>query len=278
MKRCLLPLLVLTACANTSGTGGFAAADVGAGDTTLIFDTLAKDTAKSDDTAKAEDSAVLDDGSAGSGTKDAGQATDSGAPDSATKPDSGSKPDSNSKPDTGSAPDVTQPDVQAPEICSNGVDDNSDGKTDCADAQCEATQECQAQSGGSCMTPAVLSDICGLTLSGSTVGGVSSFATYSTPASIKTASPCQATLNMTGPEKVYVITPSTSLKVTATFTPKADLRLILEETSGQCDEALCVREVKGTATWTLQAGKTYFYVVDGVDGASGGYQIAFACQ
>lgn len=217
------------------------------------------DAAKAD--AALPDAAKVDAGAVDGGA-DAGAAQDvggiKGLPDLGGAAEAGSTPES---------------------ACANGQDDDADGKTDCADPDCGAKPECQAANPPECASAAVIppDGLCDVTLSGTSEGGGTALTSYASPAFVTQAA-CQPTLAMTGPEKVYVHAPAATKKVTATFTHSADLRLVLLETSGLCDAKLCVREVKGTATWYLEQGKTYYYIVDGVGGAAGSFQIAFACN
>lgn len=59
------------------------------------------------------------------------------------------------------------------ENCTNMMDDNGDGETDCADGQCSADATCVAALAMACMNPPALTN--GSTVMGTTVGGSNSF-------------------------------------------------------------------------------------------------------
>jgi hypothetical protein len=76
---------------------------------------------------------------------------DKGKPDSPPPPDKGKSdspmPPDKGKPDSPVLPDIKSDSVPLAELCANGVDDDGDGKTDCADADCSKDPSCAGSCG-----------------------------------------------------------------------------------------------------------------------------------
>jgi hypothetical protein len=153
--------------------------------------------------------------------------------------------------------------------CTDGVDDDGDGATDCADPDCAGTPACAV--GRTCAAPAPVR--CGETVTADTRGAVNAFVAYA----------CGAD-GESGPEHVWALTLAEAGPVTVTLSGMtADLDLFL--LAGDCSPGSCVAASTGLSferfTFQGAAGVPYFVVVDGYEGAAGAYALtvdAESCQ
>ncbi len=102
--------------------------------------------------------------------------------------------------------------------------------------------------------------------SGSTAGGQSCMDAYT----------CSPQWEETGPEIVYSYTPAGNETITAEISNAIDEVniIILADLGEGCEPDVCVREENTTIeNYCLLGGFTYFFVVDGLDGAEGEYDL-----
>ena len=115
-------------------------------------------------------------------------------------------------------------------LCTNGLDDDGDGQSDCADFDCASTLACEGPN--ACALAPTLT--CGQVITASTSGGSKGFKGYS----------CVANNREPGPEKAFLLQIAQGMRVSAllTQTGAGDTDLFLvQSASGQCDPATCVK-------------------------------------
>jgi len=162
----------------------------------------------------------------------------------------------------------------ASERCGDLVDDNGNGKVDCADTFCAPLKACKA--GGICKPAATIA--CGQTLGGTTVGAPARLVSY----------PCVSALEA-GPETFYTFTPTGNAMVTATlsgYTGDLDLVLVGSAPSnlaacdpfGQCLAASATTNATEGITFSALANTTYYFVVDGYNGANSAFSLQLICN
>jgi hypothetical protein len=110
------------------------------------------------------------------------------------------------------------------ENCTNGVDDDGDGKVDCADSQCSSHSACMPNA---CQSP--INIACNQTLSGTTVGASTAFTAYS----------CTPDFTEDGPEKAYRLNVANGTNVSIRLTMGASNDLDLLVLSGACNTESC---------------------------------------
>jgi hypothetical protein len=150
--------------------------------------------------------------------------------------------------------------------CDDGVDDDHDGATDCADDDCVDAEACQA----SCTSAASIA--CEGTRAGTTAGGPARIDVY--------RGACEA-IDAGGPERAYAFRPATSERVRARVRPAAGLDLDLRVLQGECLPSACVHEGTrvgaDTITWDAVGGTTYYLAVDGGTGSAGAFDLDVTC-
>jgi len=141
------------------------------------------------------------------------------------------------------------------EDCENGVDDDADGQVDCADPDCSLDAACQGPD--ACEAAGTLT--CGAFVSDTTVGGSSTFESYS----------CLSQSTEDGPERGYELAMSEGTQVVATLTPTGvgDLDLFLLPPAGAgCSPMSCIDASLSedtqpeTLSFTVPAGGAYLVV------------------
>ena len=151
--------------------------------------------------------------------------------------------------------------------CGDGRDDDGDGATDCADADCDDRATCAA---GACRPLAVVG-------CGDVVGGV----TRSPGHTVGLVDyPCSL-FRFTGPEVAYAVDVPEDVTVTArllTGDPALDVFLIAPEADAACAAAACVAQGDDVAEARSGAGRGLFAVVDGHDGTDGPFTLAIECE
>jgi hypothetical protein len=186
----------------------------------------------------------------------------------------------------GAAPGIWNPRL---EICNCGVEADADddgvlpdgedvlpedGATG-SDADAEADAEADGGGGaGTCTSPVLLA--CGDTLADeSTAGADSSLSVYVG---------CGSTREETGPERVYRLRTTTAQGVTITMTPTAGQDNDIFVLADSCLEESClVDSVAGvggeteTVEFAAEPAADYYLVVDGLDGATGSFDITVTC-
>ena len=90
---------------------------------------------------------------------------------------------------------------------------------------------------------------------------------------------CMPSWDESGQEYAYEFTPTQTVTATATLSNMTvDLDVFaLQDTGAGCDPSDCIAFGDDSATFTAQAGETYYIVVDGYEGEQGAYTIELSC-
>ena len=152
------------------------------------------------------------------------------------------------------------------EECTNQVDDDNDDLIDCEDPDCGADPVCTS----ACIASA--SAYCGYSQIWETggFGATNSVSEYS----------CGFKQSFTGPEMVYAFKAGKSGLVTVALPESfggASLFVLQEQGLG-CNGTACVESGAGSVSFGATAGVTYYFVVDGANGAQGSYHITVGCE
>jgi hypothetical protein len=150
--------------------------------------------------------------------------------------------------------------------CTDGRDDDGDGRTDCADEDCLGTTACP-----SCANLVTEDLVCGDARAISTLAGA---ATTAIPAWGCSANPYP------GPERVFGFTPVRGGYVTITLedeTGGLDV-LLLEDRGAGCNPAACLRWSPYRVRWRVDGGRRYYVAVDGYAGATGSATLRLLCD
>jgi hypothetical protein len=148
-------------------------------------------------------------------------------------------------------------------LCDNGIDDDSDGKTDCADLDCDSDPACLQ----ACEVPTGFS-YCNFSQGLGTGGGKSRSSHYS----------CNP-VPQTSKEVVYKFQPTFSGTVRLGFQTSAGLTLhLLRETGRGCTPRDCIGMATGDLWFEAEAGTRYYAVIDGPGAVTGSFDIAFDCD
>ena len=158
--------------------------------------------------------------------------------------------------------------TQAPESdCGDGVDDDSDGDTDCDDTDCAGDPACAHPT---CTVERTVA--CGDSVAGTTLSGPMRIAGY--------GAPCEA-VDARGPERAYAFTAAEDGAVRARVQPNGGLDFDLFVLEGACEGDACIRDGTllgpDTVTWTATAGTTYYLVVDGAIDQVGAFTLDVTC-
>jgi hypothetical protein len=174
------------------------------------------------------------------------------------------------RPDDVTPDDVTPDDVVTDDVVTDDVV-TDDVVTDDVVTDDVVTDDVPTDEVPACDATAIT---CGGTLSGETTIGV---------ADAMNGYSCASGLDESGGEKVYSISTTTNQVVTFAITiTTADQDLDVFVLSGGCDTASCVDygAASGTAdeaSFTAEAGLTYYVVVDGYAGAAGQFDVTVTC-
>ncbi len=156
-------------------------------------------------------------------------------------------------------------------VCDDGLDDDEDGLVDCEDPDCfGASAACQP----ACVPD---TDLAAAMTCPSDVDSWSNDGAGST--NVVDGYGCNS-FAYTGPEYVYTYVATTDTSVTVTLSDESaetDV-LVLEDKGLGCNPASCLTDGLSSATFQATAGKTYYIVVDGYEGASGDYVLDFTCE
>lgn len=151
--------------------------------------------------------------------------------------------------------------------CTDGADDDQDGDTDCDDSDCSADVACLPPS----CAPAIPIG-CGASDTSTTnaAGSTDAVDGYS----------CNS-FNYVGSEYTYSFTTPIATDVTVNLTNQTvdtDL-MILEDTGTACDSQTCIGyTLSSGTTFAATPGTTYYFVVDGYNGANGTFTLNVACS
>jgi cysteine-rich repeat protein len=155
--------------------------------------------------------------------------------------------------------------------CRDQWDNDCDGLLNCADPDCAADPYCRL--GGLCQDSLPIP--CNVSVPGNTAGRMAWLDHYSCDPRIES-----------GKEAYYRLTPATTGSVSvqlANMTADLDLIVLHANASGACDPlGACVAASATSApteslTFTATAGQSYFLVVDGYQGATGGFTLQVSC-
>lgn len=152
------------------------------------------------------------------------------------------------------------------EVCSNGLDDDFDGKSDCDDSDCQLSPDCVAKP---CSSGFAIS--CDTELISSTLGPGS----WKGPATYDCVD-----WKLDGPERVYRIAPGGIANYSVALLAKAvDLRVVVveEDPAQPCGRGTCVAFGEDSASWVAQPERAYLIVVAGNTGAAGAFALRFDC-
>lgn len=149
--------------------------------------------------------------------------------------------------------------------CGDGLDNDNDGRIDCADADCAAVPSC------ACVALEELA--CNTAVEGTTVGAANTVQSWG----------C-ADWETTGPEAVFTFTPRADGPVTVTAAElEADLDLFVGEADGDaCDPDACTASGNPDAsaesvTLEGRAGVSYAVTLDGWEGAESSFTLTIEC-
>jgi hypothetical protein len=152
--------------------------------------------------------------------------------------------------------------------CDDNLDNDQDGKVDCADNDCSTAPNCQQAAAG-CAQNWQLS--CGTTDSAATTSGTATDAVESYPG-------CNVNYNYPGPEYAYRYQATSSGPVTVTLSNmSADLDVVVLDGAGGCEGPSCTAWGDTTVSFQAVAGKLYYVVVDGYNGVQGSFSISMTC-
>ena len=150
--------------------------------------------------------------------------------------------------------------------CADGLDDDGDGLVDCDDTDCSANNACTP---GTCIPARVVS--CGDTDTWNN-GGTGSWNLVDTYS-------CTG-WNESGPEVTYLFQPSADAQVTvdlANMSGDLDVFVVSEAGSG-CAGTNCAAFGNTSATFSAQAGDSWYVVVDGFNGAVSDFDLSVTCN
>jgi hypothetical protein len=151
--------------------------------------------------------------------------------------------------------------------CADEIDNDNDGKMDCADEDCADLPWCDT----SCEPQSFLNFKCGDVTSLSTEDDL-----FSKNATVNYS--CNS-FDYTGPELsgVFVAPFDGTLTVNLSNEDADTDVLIIEAGDGTCDPANCAADGLDSATTNIENGKTYYIVVDGFAGEKGAFQVTVNC-
>jgi len=160
------------------------------------------------------------------------------------------------------------PPTPVAEVCGSGADEDGDGLVDCDDSDCAADASCQQVA--TCSSAWTLS--CGGSDSWSNDGAGSTNVISSYGCVTWNESASEYTYEFTAPA-------NSTVEVELSGLNGVDLDLfVLDGSSGVCNEDNCTTYGNLDASFSAVAGQTYFFVVDGYNGATGSYDISVTCN
>jgi len=82
----------------------------------------------------------------------------------------------------------------------------------------------------------------------------------------------------TGPELAYILSPVVDDVVTATLSDLGDNDLDILITEGECSAYTCIESGNTSTEFAVEAGKTYYIIVDGFGGDMGPFTLTLGCE
>jgi len=172
------------------------------------------------------------------------------------------------------------------EICGNGIDDDGDGAVDCDDGECIDLGICTGQI---CVAPTGAELTCGTALTGqaNNAAGSTDVIEGAECVDSETGLPGAYFANEWGPEYTYSLTVTTPQEVTITVSNySGDLDVyIIKQVLGGCDPRRgCFAwggegaGVDEVISFTAYPGMVYYVVVDGFEGNESAFDISMACS
>ena len=159
--------------------------------------------------------------------------------------------------DVACGPPVAEP------SCTDCVDGDGDGATDCDDDDCAASAAC----GPGCRAQGALG--CGTPVFASTAGAAAHVDSWPCPG---------GPVALPGGERAYAFVPTVSGTVTATIDTASGRSVVaLRDQDGACNPAYCLAGGGTAATFEVEAGARYLVVVDGADAASTDFVLSLVC-
>jgi hypothetical protein len=160
--------------------------------------------------------------------------------------------------------------------CTNQEDDDSDGDTDCEDSDCVLHPNCKPPAG---VCQANLAIACNQKAVGTNAAGLSNVAGWEN---------CAVGSDYSAPENVYAFKPPCAGDVTVRIDRQAGLTgklsaIVMDESiADTCGPAGCVTSTllgadASITQFTADANQDYFIAVDGLDGATGPYELRVDC-
>ena len=143
--------------------------------------------------------------------------------------------------------------------CGDGLDNDADGKKDCADSDCKFVTVCLP-------TCQPLDDIvCNESKVGTTVGAANFMSGYDcTP------------FDESGPEAVYEFTAPFTGSATVSVSSSTDLDPVVLK--GICQANQCVAFGNSSATFQMVKEEVFYLVADGYNGNQGDYSLSLTCK
>ena len=159
--------------------------------------------------------------------------------------------------------------------CTDGLDDDDDGLTDCVDDDCFPGPDCQDACEPDTVEFAMIT--CDSTDSWSTDGGggANLVDAYSCNPYNYEGSEYTYTLTVDGPETVTVMLDN---ELDDDDDPAELDLLVLADDGLGCNPASCIAYGFSTVTFEADEDTTYFVVVDGYNGAEGNYDLTVSCD
>jgi hypothetical protein len=150
------------------------------------------------------------------------------------------------------------------EICNDERDNDNDTWIDCHDEDCAQDSNCQ-----DCTSQGQIS--CGGSISGSNAGRPNNITTY------PVCDDSQPPLQETGGEVAYQFRSDQDVQVTAVLSDMTE-DLDIFALAASCSADTCVDKGDSQLWFPAEAGRTYYIVVDGYEGASGDFSLSVECQ
>jgi hypothetical protein len=153
------------------------------------------------------------------------------------------------------------------EDCSNGIDDDQDGLTDCGDSDCAGDAACAHECVGA------VSISCGETVTGNNGGPAHTNA-------IDTYPTC-TTWDESGPEYAISFTAAADEEVNVLLSVAGHENLdifVLKDENGECEGTDCIAFGANGLHFTSEQGEEYLILVDGYAGGQDNFSVTVECE